>query len=120
LVKVWIDEGVAATEIAEGCVFRAINKGGRVCGHGLTANVVWAIVQAYAAEFGVPRLAPHDLRRTCAKLCRAAGGDLEQIQLLLGHASIATTELYLGSKLISRMLPTTTWDWKCSQTLTHN
>jgi integrase/recombinase XerD len=47
---------------------------------------------------GVPRLAPHDLRRTCAKLCRAAGGDLEQIQLLLGHASIQTTERYLGTK----------------------
>jgi integrase len=50
-------------------------------------------------DFGVPNLAPHDLRRTCAKLCRAAGGDLEQIQLLLGHASIATTERYLGSRL---------------------
>jgi integrase len=88
-----------AAAVAEGCLFRAINKGGRVYGDGLTANVVWAVVQGYAAEVGVPRLAPHDLRRTCAKLCRAAGGDLEQIQLLLGHASIATTERYLGSKL---------------------
>ena len=41
---------------------------------------------------------PHDARRTCAKLCRAAGGELEQIQLLLGHASIQTTERYLGTK----------------------
>ena len=32
------------------------------------------------------------LRRTCAKMCRAAGGELEQIQLLLGHASVQTTE----------------------------
>jgi integrase/recombinase XerD len=38
------------------------------------------------------------LRRTCAKLCRKAGGELEQIQLLLGHASIQTTERYLGTK----------------------
>jgi integrase len=45
-----------------------------------------------------PKLAPHDLRRTCAKLCRQAGGELEQIQLLLGHASIQTTERYLGSR----------------------
>lgn len=98
-VKTWIDEWLAAANVDSGCVFRAINKGGRLWGQGLTANIVWAIVQAYAAEIGVPKLAPHDLRRTCAKLCRAAGGDLEQIQLLLGHASIATTERYLGSRL---------------------
>ncbi len=46
---------------------------------------------------GVETLAPHDLRRTCARLCRAAGGGLEQIQMLLGHASLQTTERYLGS-----------------------
>ena len=43
-------------------------------------------------------LAPHDLRRTAAKLCRAKGGELEQIQFLLGHESILTTERYLGSE----------------------
>ena len=53
---------------------------------------------AAAAAFGVPGIAPYDLRRTCAKLCRAAGGELEQIQLLLGHVSIQTTERYLGTK----------------------
>jgi integrase len=40
----------------------------------------------------------HDLRRTTAKLCRAAGGELEQIQMLLGHSSVQTTERYLGTK----------------------
>ena len=44
------------------------------------------------------KLQAHDARRTCAKLCRAAGGDLEQIQLLLGHSSVQTTERYLGTK----------------------
>ena len=43
-------------------------------------------------------LAPHDFRRTCAKLCHLNGGELEQIQLLLGHVSILTTERYLGCK----------------------
>ena len=56
------------------------------------------MLQLYAKTIGVPGLAPHDLRRTCAKLCRAAGGELEQIQMLLGHASVQTTEKYLGTK----------------------
>jgi integrase len=38
------------------------------------------------------------LRRTCAKLCRKSGGDLEQIKFLLGHSSIQTTDRYLGSE----------------------
>jgi len=56
-------------------------------------------VTKYARQAGlVDKLAPHDMRRTCARLCRESGGDLEQIQFLLGHASIQTTERYLGSR----------------------
>jgi len=47
---------------------------------------------------GIEKLAPHDLRRTCARLCHLAGGELEQIQFLLGHVSVQTTERYLGCK----------------------
>jgi site-specific recombinase XerD len=64
----------------------------------LSDKMIWHIVSRYAASAGLPNVAPHDLRRTCAKLCRAAGGELEQIQFLLGHASIQTTERYLGSR----------------------
>ena len=46
----------------------------------------------------IQSLAPHDLRRTCARLCHQAGGELEQIQFLLGHVSVQTTERYLGCK----------------------
>lgn len=51
-----------------------------------------------AARAGIGKLAPHDLRRTCARLCHLAGGELDQIQFLLGHVSIQTTERYLGCK----------------------
>src|SRR6187549_2370756 len=64
----------------------------------MSEKVVWQLLQKYAQAAGVPGIAPHDLRRTCAKMCRAAGGELEQIQLLLGHASVQTTERYLGTK----------------------
>jgi integrase len=42
--------------------------------------------------------APHDLRRSCAKLCHASGGELDQIQFVLGHVSVQTAERYLGCK----------------------
>lgn len=57
-----------------------------------------ANVEIIRGAAGFPDIAPHDLRRTTAKLCRAAGGQLEQIQLLLGHSSVQTTERYLGTK----------------------
>jgi integrase len=64
----------------------------------LTERAVWQLVREYSAQIGIGELAPHDLRRTAAKLCRAKGGELEQIKFLLGHESILTTERYLGSE----------------------
>jgi hypothetical protein len=52
--------------------------------------VRWDVVRAAAAAAGIAKLAPHDLRRTCARLCHLAGGELDQIQFLLGR--------YLGCK----------------------
>jgi site-specific recombinase XerD len=48
-----------------------------------------------ATTVGIARLAPHDLRRTCARFCHASGGELEQIQFLLGYVLVQTTERYL-------------------------
>lgn len=76
----------------------ASSKLGRVWGNGMTAKVLWDVVRHAAAEAGITKLAPHDLRRTCARLCHLAGGELDQIQFLLGHVSIRTTERYLGCK----------------------
>jgi integrase len=97
-VKVAIDAWTSASGVADGHVFRPVNRGGHVAGERLGEKVVWQMLKKYAAEVGVPGIAPHDLRRTCAKLCRAAGGELEQIQMLLGHASVQTTERYLGTR----------------------
>jgi site-specific recombinase XerD len=97
-VKFAIDAWTSPTAIGTGRVFRPVNKAGSVTGERLGEKVVWQMLRLYAAEVGVPGIAPHDLRRTCAKLCRAAGGELEQIQMLLGHASVQTTERYLGTK----------------------
>jgi len=58
---------------------------------------VWSIIEQSAKHIGIEHFGAHDLRRTCAKLCRKNGGDLEQIKFLLGHSSIRTTERYLGS-----------------------
>jgi site-specific recombinase XerD len=97
-VKVAIDAWTLASGVAEAHVFRSVNRADRVTGEALGEKVVWQLIKPYAEEAGVPGIAPHDLRRTCAKLCRAGGGELEQIQLLLGHASVQTTERYLGTK----------------------
>jgi integrase len=97
-VKGAVDSWTAEVGVAEGHVLRPIGRGDEVRGDRMSEKVVWQLLQQYAAKAGVPGIAPHDLRRTCAKLCRAAGGELEQIQLLLGHASVQTTERYLGTK----------------------
>jgi site-specific recombinase XerD len=97
-VKVAIDAWTSASSVSSGNVFRPVNRAGWVTGERLGEKVVWQMLKTYAVDVGIPGIAPHDLRRTCAKLCRAAGGELEQIQLLLGHASVQTTERYLGTK----------------------
>ena len=84
--------------VMEGHLFRPVNRGDQVCGDRMSEKVVWQMLKMYIAGAGLPDIAPHDLRRTTAKLCRAAGGELEQIQLLLGHSSVQTTERYLGTK----------------------
>ena len=72
-----------------------VSSAGKVWGERVTEKLVWHVVKEFAAKIGIGKLAPHDLRRSCARLCRAAGGELEQIQFLLGHVSVQTTERYL-------------------------
>jgi integrase len=97
-VKAAIDVWTTVAGITDGAVIRAINRAGRVWGDGMSPRVLWEVVRSAAVRAGIQKLAPHDLRRTCARLCHVAGGELDQIQFLLGHVSIQTTERYLGCK----------------------
>jgi len=97
-VKAAIDSWLEGSGIANGVLLRSINNAGRVWGNGFSPKVIWGVVKEKAKICEIPALAPHDLRRTCAHLCHQAGGELVQIQFLLGHVYVQTTERYLGCK----------------------
>ena len=90
-----IDQWTTAAGIASGRLLRAVNKGDRIARDSMTAQSVFACVAQHGRRIGV-EIAPHDLRRTFAKLAHQGHAPLEQIQISLGHASIQTTERYLG------------------------
>jgi site-specific recombinase XerD len=97
-VKQAIDLWLTASSVTDGRIFRCVCRTGSIWGDEMTEKVVWHVVKRYAGMLGLTKLAPHDLRRSCARLCHASGGELEQIQFLLGHVSVQTTEKYLGCK----------------------
>ena len=95
-VKAGIDAWTGASGITTGTLLRSINKVGRVWGTGFSPKVIWGVVKEKAKDCEFQSLAPHDLRRTCARLCHQAGGELEQIQFLLGHVSVQNNGAVFG------------------------
>ena len=93
-----IDAWLYDTRLTDGKVFRRVSKNAARQDEGVTTDVAWYAVKRYAKRIGIDRLAPHDLRRTCARLWYEAGGELEQIQFLLGNATAQTTERYIGCR----------------------
>ncbi len=94
--KATIDTWTYSARIDDGFIFRRVNKGGNLMGEGLTEQAIYNIVTDYAVKLEKQGIAPHDLRRTFAKLAHKGGSPIDQIQLSLGHDSIQTTEKYLG------------------------
>lgn len=102
--KAAIDEWARTAGIADGYldrmnvgrVFRSLSRHGHLDGDSVSPQTIADVVKQHAGRCGLEGLAAHDLRRTFAKLAHLGGSGLDQIQLSLGHASIRTTERYLG------------------------
>ena len=92
-----LDEWTTAANISDGYLFRPVNKGERLAGAKISSQTIQDIVKQYAEACGF-ELSAHDLRRTFAHLARTAAAPIDQIQFTLGHASVQTTERYLGTK----------------------
>lgn len=101
-VPIWVKQGIdawmGAAKVDKGRLLRPLSKSGKILRDELGDWAIWSVVEQSSKQIGIEHFGAHDLRRTCAKLCRKSGGDLEQIKFLLGHSSIQTTERYLGSE----------------------
>jgi integrase/recombinase XerD len=64
-------------------------------GKRLRREAIWELVKKYAARSGMPSsISPHTLRHSFATHLLSGGADLRKVQEMLGHASIATTQIY--------------------------
>jgi site-specific recombinase XerC len=62
-VKVAMDAWTTPAGLSTDDIFRPVNRAGTISGDRLGEKVVWQMLRRYAAEMGMPGLAPHDLRR---------------------------------------------------------
>ena len=90
--------------ITDGPLFRPVSRHGYVMPRRISPQAVYQIVKGYAGR-ATSEIAPHDLRRSFARLAHLGRAPMEQIQLSLGHSSVVTTEIYLGVKQDLRDAP---------------
>jgi site-specific recombinase XerD len=100
-IPAWAQASVArwqaAASITTGAVYRRVSRHGSVMPSRLSPQAVFQCLKFYADKLNIS-VSPHDLRRSFAKLAYSGHAPLEQIQLSLGHASLVTTEIYLGTR----------------------
>ena len=68
-----VDEWIGAAAITDGTIFRRVSRLDKIWGDGITPKAIWHVVKAAAKRADIKNLAPHDLRRTCARLCHPSG-----------------------------------------------
>ena len=100
VLKDWLD----AASITAGPIFRPIDKTGRIGNRALGAQTIYNIVRQHVPLVDAA-VRPHDLRRSFARIAYENHAAIEQLSITLGHASIATTERYIGAKQNFRLAP---------------
>lgn len=89
-LKVYLKEGRPRLLKGKDSPFVFVNQRGG----GLSRQGFWKILQRHARQAGLGRLSPHTLRHSFATHLLARGANLRVLQLLLGHADLATTQIY--------------------------
>jgi len=90
-VRAWLGRGRPA--LLKGRPSRALFVGPR--GTALTRQGVWKLLRRHALAAGIrKRLSPHKLRHSFATHLVERGADLRLVQAMLGHADLATTQIY--------------------------
>jgi integrase len=90
-----LDDWTVAARVLSGRIFLPVNKADRISGKSMSAQSVFVAVKRYAGQLQTT-IVPHDLRRTFARLAHKGKAPIEQIQLSLGHASLVTSQHYVG------------------------
>jgi site-specific recombinase XerD len=96
----WLD----AARVTAGPIFLPINKTGRVGNRALGAQTIYDIVRQHVPLVDAA-VRPHDLRRSFARIAYENHAAIEQLSITLGHASVSTTERYIGAKQNFRLAP---------------
>lgn len=106
-VKSIVDKWLDAARIRSGFIFRRIliEAPIKLADNALTPQSVYLAVKRYGYNIGRGQIAPHDLRRTFARLAFEGNAPIAQIQLTLGHASQVTTEAYVNAEQDIQIAP---------------